>query len=367
MLQTVQERYQTPHVNLIYRVLFIFLYMTTFLYGEDKDRFYDLMGKKQDVWKFVLKEDLKILDRFSSSFQKNEHQEQIKNSIPKVIHFIWVGPKDFPKTSIKNVYSWIEKNPDFEVYFWSDRERPLPHASMKLCLIDEFNWLFFKNQFLESNNYGEQSDLLRYEILYQNGGIYVDHDVECFKSFTEFTNSFDLFCGLEPPHKPIATTSISVCNNLIGSCPRHPILKNTIDSVLQKWEKYKTLYSGSDVDSVIKRVYYRTFSSFDDAVKLLIDSDAYKNIVVPAGYFNKIGKEFGLYAHHEYSSTWFETETAFEKNVRQKLIKICKKNNQIMMISFACFALSFLVVLALLFQIKSLKKQIKQTHGKDNL
>lgn len=350
----------------IYRLFFVlFAVFSSALYGIHKKDFYELMGSKQDTWKLVLKEDFKILEQFANSFEDSINQEEVRGSIPKKIHFIWVGPKDFPKTSIKNIYSWIEKNPEYHVYFWSDRERSLPHPLMELRLVSDFNWLFLKEQFLDSNNYAEQSDLLRYEILYQEGGIYVDHDVECFKPFTEFTNSFDLFCGLEPPHKPIATTSITICNNLIGSCREHPILKSTIEAVLQKWNQYKLLYPGNDSDMVTKRVYYRTFSSFDDAVKKLQHSGVYKNIVVPAGYFNKMNKEFGLYAHHEYASTWFETETVFEKTVRQKLVKICRKNNQIMMMSFSCFILSFLVVLALLFQIQSLKKQIHQSHNKE--
>lgn len=363
-----KETHQIHLLSRVYKYLFfVFCIFSNSLYPTDKAAFYDLMGKKQDIWNFVLKEDLKTFEQFRVFFEKTINQEEIKSSIPKKIHFIWVGPKDFPKTSIKNIYSWIEKNPGFQVYFWSDRERPLPHPAMKLCLIDEFHWLFLKELFLDSNNYGEQSDLLRYEVLYQEGGIYVDHDVECFKPFIEFTNYFDLFCGLEPPHKPIGGTSVTVCNNLIGSCPKHPILKNTIEAVLQKWDQYKILYPGNDGDSVTKRVYYRTFSSFDDAVKTLLNNDMYKNIVFPAGYFNRIGKEFGLYAHHYYASTWFETETLFEKNVRQKLLKICRKNNQIMMISFACFSLSFLIALSLLLQIRSLKKQIKQSYKKEDL
>ena len=101
--------------------------------------------------------------------------------------------------------------------------------------------------------------------------------------------------------------------------PPKPILRKTIDLVLEKWSKYKRIYTGSDAESVTQRVYHRTFSSFDDAVKELVDSESYRNIVFPAGYFNKIGKQLGLYAHHQYANAWFEKESKFEKNVRQKL------------------------------------------------
>lgn len=360
----LKGRCLTPHVSLISGLFFLlFCFSVVCSYGATQADFYDLMGKKQEVWKAVLKEDFGILDRFSLFFEKTAPEQMIEASIPKRIHFIWVGPKEFPKGSIKNVYSWIEKNPDFEVYFWTDRERPLPHPFMKLRSVQDFDWLFLREQFAQSNNYAEQSDLLRYEILYQEGGVYVDHDIECFKPFAGFIKSFDLFCGLEFPHKPIGATSITVCNNLIGSCPNHPILKKTIESVLQGWDRTTLLYPENDVDSVVKRVYYRTFSPFDESVKMLFDEVSHRNGVLPAGYFNKIGKQFGLYAHHQYASSWFETETSFEKNVRQRLVKICKKSNQIMLISFAFFMLSFLIVLILAFQVQSLKKELKRLHN----
>lgn len=338
----------------------------TLAIADLQEDFYALMGRKQAVWQFLLQEDKNQLDRFAQVFNETLRRPLLlKSSIPTKIHFIWVGPKEFPSESLKNVYSWIEKHPEFEIYFWSDRERVLPHTSMQLRLVSDFKWLFLKELFLDSNNYAEQSDLLRYEILYQEGGVYVDHDVECFKPFTQFVNLFDLFCGLEFPHKPIAETSITVCNNIIGAHPKHPILKKTIEMVLEKWNKYKKLYPGMDADSITKRVYYRTFASFDDAVKMMLSSDSEQNIAFPAGYFNKLGKHLGLYAHHQYANTWFEKESLFEKNVRQKLVKICKKNNQIMLIAFAIFVLIFSIICALFIQLRALRKQLECFYHKD--
>ncbi len=335
---------------------FIFVCWHFLSYTDNKRDFYELMGQKQEVWKLILKQDLPLLEQFYQ-LEQSSQQKNSFSKIPETIHFIWVGPKEFPKESVKNVYSWIEKHPEFQVYFWTDRERNLPHPLMKVRYVQDFDWHYLKKQFLESDNYAEQSDLLRYEILYQEGGVYVDHDVECFQSLKDLIQSCDLFCGLEPPHKPVAQVSVTVCNNLIGSCTLHPILKTTIDNVLEKWDRYKVIYQGSDVNSITKRVYYRTFSSFDDAVKKLMSDSVYKTRVFPAGYFNKIGKKFGLYTNHLYASSWFEHESSFEKNVRQRLVKICKKNNQILLIVAVFFALVCILVFSLSLQLHSLKKQ----------
>jgi len=331
-----------------------------------QEDFYELMGKKQPVWQFLLQEDRQTLDKFAESFNKTLLQIQSKRgTIPNSLHFIWVGPNEFPAESIKNIQSWVEKHPGYKVYFWSDRERMLPHACMQLRLVDEFKWLSLKDFYTDSSNPAEKADILRYEILYQEGGIYIDHDVECFKPFTQFVENFDLFCGLEFPHSPIATTSITVCNNIIGSCPKHPILKKSMEIVAERWNKYKRMYPGHDSDSVTRRVYHRTFSAFDDAVKMLLDDASYRNIVFPAGYFNKLGKNLGLYAHHQYANTWFEKESKFERNVRQNLVKICRKNNQLMLIMSTLFLLSSLVIFALFMQMRSIKRELKRASYKD--
>jgi hypothetical protein len=52
-----------------------------------------------------------------------------------------------------------------------------------------------KDAFSGATNYGEKSDILRYEILSQFGGIYVDCDFECLKPFDDLL-SCAFFTGL---------------------------------------------------------------------------------------------------------------------------------------------------------------------------
>ena len=321
--------------------------------------FKSLMGKGGKLWEFIqTSEDRENLDFFYHQFQKSKKYlaEKKKSSIPKTIHYVWVGPNSFPKESIKNVESFIEKHPGWTFKFWTDRPRPLPHSKMELRLVQNFQFLSLGKFFIESDNYAEQADLLRYEILYQEGGLYVDHDVECHKSFAPIHEKLDLYCGIEPPHAPVLSSSISVCNNIIGSVPKHPIIFNCMNLITDRWQKIGKAFPGKDKESVVYRVAYRTFSPFDESLRSQMSQHNLKDMVFPAGYFNNINESPGLYAHHFYASTWFSDETKFEKNVRRRLMSISKKNNQILLINGVILSFNLILLSSLFFHNRSLRK-----------
>ncbi|QVL55664.1 MAG: hypothetical protein KFB95_00215 [Simkaniaceae bacterium] len=329
-----------------------------FKHGDD---FNTLMGSNKSVWKFVkTHEDYQNIRLFTALYEKNSKLQFLKNDgvkIPKVVHVIWVGPNPFPKEGVENVNSWIEKHPDWTIKFWTDRRRPLPNRNMKLNLVSDFNFETLGDYYEESDNYAEKSDLLRYEILYQEGGLYVDHDVKCFKSFAPFHHNFDLYCGLEPPHEPVLNSSISVNNNVIGTCPKHPILKKTIEHVKERWNEISIAYPGSDKESIIYRVAQRSWSSFGDSVRELIGKGETKDIAFPAAYFNRIDDGISLFAHHYYASTWFEDETKFERTVRRRLVSISRKNNQILLFNAVILAVNLALFAGLWMQLIAMNKR----------
>lgn len=88
---------------------------------------------------------------------------QITDNIPKVIHQIWLGPLAPPNAAME---SWVTNHPDWEYKLWTEKNLPA-----------------LKNQaaFDKSDNYPQKADILRYEILFQFGGVYFDADVHCIK------------------------------------------------------------------------------------------------------------------------------------------------------------------------------------------
>lgn len=268
--------------------------------------------------KYFAKGDLEQISFFKSIYEKYQNKlfgmgSEI-NSIPKVIHFIWVGPKDFPKNSVKNIESWAKFHPEWKIKFWTDRERPLPVKTMERHFITELKMETLGSFLDKTTNPAEKADILRYEILYNEGGVYVDHDVECFQSFDRLTKRFDFFAFLEPPHyNPGYPYAIFPTNALIGCRPNHSILKKTMYYVSILWDEVEKKYPGNNM--AFTRILNRTFFSFTKGIKEEILTDSYSNIVLPASFIfanEKISrdiiiqriKDYCCLANHTFEGSW---------------------------------------------------------------
>ena len=94
-------------------------------------------------------------------------EETIENPIPKIVHFIWLG-NAIPQFYQDNIEDWKSKNPSFEFKLWGNEDS---EAFMK-------NKASYEN-FAKAESFGIKSDILRYEILLEMGGLYVDTDFLC--------------------------------------------------------------------------------------------------------------------------------------------------------------------------------------------
>lgn len=300
------------------------------------DDFESLTGKDLPVWEYIqTKEDIAHLNLFREMYDAQRGFLNVSSGtfrIPKIVHFIWIGPRPFPRESVENVRTWMAKNPECTFYFWTDRERPVPVPGMKIQKIQDLNFLKLKECFSKSDNYGEKSDLLRYEILYQQGGIYVDHDVKCFKSFDVLNKAYDFYCGIDMPYTSSLPSCVYTTNNIIGAKEGHPILMRCMEMLAEKWDQVESDYPGSDRDAMLNRVLHRTFWMFGEAVKQVSNQEGNRDIVFPAYYFDAPKDELAIFARHQYSGSWHETESDFEKMVRQRLMTLTKKSNQMLLI-----------------------------------
>lgn len=147
-----------------------------------------------------------ILDQ---NFEQN-YIHKIENNIPKKIHQVWLGG-DFPDKYKRLRDTWIEKNPNWEYKLWTDTD------------LDSFN-LENINNFNKISNLGSKSDIFRYEILYRYGGLYIDTDFECLKSFDDLTY-LDFFAGTGHVFEP------EVFNGLIACKPQHRLIRKLIDDI----------------------------------------------------------------------------------------------------------------------------------------
>ena len=127
--------------------------------------------------------------------------------IPKIIHQIWLG-SPLPERYSKWQRTWVDNHPDWLYILWDDQK------------LEDFP-MVNKKAFQEARSYGVKSDIARYEILFQMGGLYVDTDMECLRPMDAFHYCCNFYAGFEP-------SAWCILNSIIGCSPGHPIMKECI-------------------------------------------------------------------------------------------------------------------------------------------
>jgi mannosyltransferase OCH1-like enzyme len=145
-------------------------------------------------------------------YQKSKSGKKGEYRIPKKIHMIWLGSA--PPAFVRKMFdSWKRMHSDWSVKLWTQKD------------VDSFH-LKNKQIYKAAKNWGEKSDIFRYELLEREGGIYVDADFECLQPFDEICKRTDFFTGVAYseglPH---------FYNGLIGCRPGHPIIQRCVNDL----------------------------------------------------------------------------------------------------------------------------------------
>ncbi len=105
--------------------------------------------------------------------------------IPKVIHYCWFGGNPLPKSALKCIESWKKYLPDYEIKEWNESNF-------------DINMMPYTKEAYEMKKYAYVSDVARFHVLYQEGGVYFDTDVEVVKPMDDIIES-GAFMGIEDP------------------------------------------------------------------------------------------------------------------------------------------------------------------------
>ena len=103
--------------------------------------------------------------------------------IPKIIHYCWFGHGLMPKSQKDCIRGWKRLMPDYTFMRWDESTFPL----------DKYPLAKFA---CEAKRYALASDVCRYNVLAEYGGIYLDTDVELFQSLDKFLDS-NFFSAIE--------------------------------------------------------------------------------------------------------------------------------------------------------------------------
>jgi inositol phosphorylceramide mannosyltransferase catalytic subunit len=129
--------------------------------------------------------------------------------VPRTIHQIWLGPSPLPKEFATYRKTWKKHHPDWEMPLWT--EDNLPEGLRRTEVYETLRVP------------AERADILRLEVLFMQGGVYVDTDFECRRSLEPFIEELDFFTGYLKPGR--------VNTAFIGAVPGHMILERALDEL----------------------------------------------------------------------------------------------------------------------------------------
>jgi len=120
---------------------------------------------------------------------------------PKIFHRVWLDEPERPEFE-----AWKDKlqelHPDWEIRTWGDSS--------------ELTWLRNQEEFehaLETDPFGRAPDILRYELLWRFGGVYIDTDFEPLRPFDALLADPRPFAGWENDR--------TMCTALLAAPPQH--------------------------------------------------------------------------------------------------------------------------------------------------
>ena len=131
--------------------------------------------------------------------------------IPKKIHYIWLGRNKKDRASQICLNSWKTILKDYEIIEWNEDNLPLDGIAQN-------NRFFYYCR--KYKLWAFMSDYLRLWILYKEGGIYLDTDVQVLKSFDDFLQK-PMFLGYE--------LNDYIGTGIIGAEKENPYVKVLLD------------------------------------------------------------------------------------------------------------------------------------------
>ena len=103
--------------------------------------------------------------------------------IPKKIHYFWFGKGEKNALTQHCIASWKKYQPDFEIIEWTEENF-------------DVNSIPYTEQAYEKKKWAFVSDYARAKILYEEGGFYLDTDMETKSPLNEFLGE-KAICGFE--------------------------------------------------------------------------------------------------------------------------------------------------------------------------
>lgn len=224
--------------------------------------------------------------------------------IPKKIHYCWFGRGKKPKLAKKCIESWKKYCPEYEIIEWN-----------------EDNFDVYQNEYTkytyDSRKFAFLSDYARLLIIYNQGGIYFDVDVELTKPFDDFLND-GAFFGFESDE--YVNTGIG-----FGAEKNNQVVKK----LLEEYDGLLDGKSGTVGCPILNTKALKKLGLKLNGKKQTISSA----VVYPADYFNpydsptgRLFKTENTHSIHWFSMTWVSRTTQIRSMLMKPIHRIFGTN-----------------------------------------
>lgn len=230
--------------------------------------------------------------------------------IPTVIHSFWFSGEEKPDSYQKCIDTWKEKLPDYQIIEWNK---------------DNYDW--HKHPFLERaielEAWAFATDYARLDVLYEYGGIYLDMDVEIFKTFDDLLGN-DAILSF--------SNHVSVDLAVMGSRKENPLIRqllSTYDDV--KLPLNKKEFTAFFQPSFVRETLVTNGIKMDGSLQKVENATVFPNVFfMPMDHilFKEYVKTDYTYCIHYDNFGWsFSEDNKREKKIRDNnaLWKMCKK------------------------------------------
>lgn len=134
--------------------------------------------------------------------------------IPRVIHFVWVG--DESRRPDHYIGTWRQHHPDIPIKIWGNE------ALQGRSWINAAHMRDFAARELSG-----VADLMRWEILLQEGGIALDADSICLRPLPDWLFDCEMFACWE---NELARPGL-IATGAVGSMPHNPFLAQLVEDI----------------------------------------------------------------------------------------------------------------------------------------
>lgn len=226
--------------------------------------------------------------------------------IPKIIHYCWFGKGQMTEKEIKCIDSWKKFCPDYEIVLWNEDNYDINKNKFISKAYEEKKWAFV-------------TDYARLDIIYNNGGIYFDTDVELIKSPDPLLDN-KAFMGFEKGR--VIATGLG-----FGAEKKHPAIKALRDT----YNDIEFDINGSEninCPELNSKYLISRGAVMNDQMQVVDDITLY-----PTEYFCPLHSTSGemkitknTYSIHWYSMSWLSETEKKSRRLEQKLSKLFGNN-----------------------------------------